>query len=117
MAEPGRSRLRELLERPDAGPRVRQAVVRLLGVGVFTIGVVGALTIWHLVRRGRLIRARLGPPRDVRLPDLALGSVLRPEPIRPGRASDKRTIGDDDTESHEDVPDEPTSGPGDLPPS
>jgi hypothetical protein len=117
MAEPGRSRLRELLERPDAGPRVRQAVVRLLGVGVITIGVVGALTIWHLVRRGRLIRARLGPPRDVRLPDLASGTGLRPEPIRLGRVSEKRTIDDDDAESLEDVPDESPPGPGDLPPS
>jgi hypothetical protein len=117
MAEARRSRLRELLERPDAGPRVRQAVVRLLGVGVITIAVVGALTIWHLVRRGRLIRARLGPPRDVRLPDLTFRSGLRREPIGLGRVSGKRTIDDDDAEAPEDVPDESSPGPGDLPPS
>ena len=44
----------------------------LLGVGVVSIGVVGWLTVWHLVRRGRLIRERLNPPQDVRLPDLDL---------------------------------------------
>jgi hypothetical protein len=70
MPEPRRTRLRQLLERPDARHRVSRAVASLLGVGVVTIGVLGALTIWHLVRRGRLIRERLGPPRDVRLPAL-----------------------------------------------
>jgi hypothetical protein len=72
MPEPRRSWLRRLLDRPDAAPRVRQAVASLLGVGVVSIGVVGSLTIWHLVRRGRLIREGLSPPQDVRLPDLDL---------------------------------------------
>jgi hypothetical protein len=65
--EPKQSQLRRLLERPDARPRVSRAVASLLGVAVASIGVLGALVIWHLVRRGRLIRERLGPPRDVRL--------------------------------------------------
>jgi len=70
MTEPRRrSQLRRLLDRPDARPRVSRAVASLLGVGVLSIGVLGALLIWHLVRRGRLIRERLAPPRDVRLPD------------------------------------------------
>jgi len=64
-----RTQLRRLLEKPEARPRVRRAVASLLGVGVVTIGAVGALLIWHLVRRGRLIRERLGLPRVVRLPD------------------------------------------------
>ncbi len=68
-AEPRRTELRRLLDRPDAAPRVRTAVARLLGVSVLSIGVVGALAIWHLVRRGRLIRERLGPPRPVKLPE------------------------------------------------
>ena len=72
MPEPRRSWLRRLLDRPDAAPRIRQAVASLLGVGVASIGVVGWLTIWHLVRRGRLIREGLNPPKDVRLPDLDL---------------------------------------------
>lgn len=66
---PGRTQLRRLLEKPEARPRVRRAVASLLGVGVVTIAAVGVLLIWHLVRRGRLIRERLGPPRMVRLPD------------------------------------------------
>ncbi len=65
--EPRRTELRRLLARPDAAPRVRRAVARLLGVSVLSIGVVGALVVWHLIRRGRLIRERLGPPRAVRL--------------------------------------------------
>ena len=93
MPEPPRSRLRQLLDRPEAKPRVSRAVASLLGVGVLTIGVIGALTIWHLVRRGNLIRARLGPPRDVRLPEL--GSTPAPEP-------------------HEDDPDAPALDPGDV---
>lgn len=66
-ARPRRTELRRLLAHPDAAPRVRRAVARLLGVSVLSIGVLGALVIWHLVRRGRLIRERLGPPRPVQL--------------------------------------------------
>jgi hypothetical protein len=62
-AEPKRSFLRHLLERPDARPRVRRAVASLLGVTVATIGVFGLFVIWHLVRRGRLIRDRLPAPK------------------------------------------------------
>lgn len=47
---------------------MKRAVASLLGVGVVSIGVIGALVIWHLVRRGRLIREGLQPPRDVRFP-------------------------------------------------
>ncbi|GAC1466670.1 MAG: hypothetical protein NVSMB9_07480 [Isosphaeraceae bacterium] len=65
MPDPKRSQLRRLIERPDARPRVGRAVASLLGVGVFTIGAMGALLIWHLVRRGRLIRESLTPPRVV----------------------------------------------------
>lgn len=68
--EPPRSRLRQLLDRPDARPRVGRAVASLLCASVATIGVLGVLLIWHLVRRGRLIREGLKPPRPVRLPDL-----------------------------------------------
>jgi hypothetical protein len=30
------------------------------------VGLLSAMAIWHLVRRGRLVRANLGPPRPVR---------------------------------------------------
>ena len=69
MPEPAPGRLRRLLERPDARRKVVRAVVSLLGVGIATIGVIGALMIWHLVRRGRLIREGLNPPRVVHLPE------------------------------------------------
>jgi hypothetical protein len=72
---PAPSRLRRLMERPDARRKVVRAVASLLGVGIATIGVIGALLIWHLVRRGRLIREGLNPPREVHLP--------RIEPIEP----------------------------------
>jgi len=64
MPEPPPSRLRQLLQRPDARQRVSEAVVALLRVGVISIGVIGALTIWHLLRRGRLIRDSQPPPRN-----------------------------------------------------
>jgi hypothetical protein len=57
-------------------------VASLLGVAVASIGIVGALMIWHLVRRGRLLRARLAPPRDVWLP-----RVDRPPPKDAGRST------------------------------
>jgi hypothetical protein len=40
------------------------------------IGILAVLVMWHLARRGRLIRERLGPPRSVSLPE--------PEPPTPG---------------------------------
>ena len=63
-----------LLDRRDLTPRQRERIGRvvsaLLGVGLVAVAAIGGLAIWHLVRRGRLIRSRLGQPRDVRLPDL-----------------------------------------------
>ena len=59
-AEPPRSRLRRILEeRPEARPRLGRAVAVLLGTGLIAFAALGALLIWHLVRRGRLIRERL----------------------------------------------------------
>src|SRR4051794_10177361 len=82
--EPRPSRLRQLLARPDARPRVRRAVTSLLGVTVASIAVIGGLLLWHIARRGRLIRERLNPPRDVRLPDLgpARDPDLAPTPLK-----------------------------------
>ena len=51
-------------------PRVSRAVASLLAASVVAIAVLGALVIWHLVRRGRLIREGLNPPRPVRWPDV-----------------------------------------------
>ena len=71
MAEPPKTRLRQLLEKPEARQRVGRAVASGLAVGVVSIAAIGALLVWHMVRRGRLIRESLGPPRHVVLPDLA----------------------------------------------
>jgi hypothetical protein len=71
-----------LLERPDLAPRDRAriggAVAALLAAGLVAIAAFGALAIWHLVRRGRLIRERLAAPRDVRLPEVGAGDHDRP---------------------------------------
>ncbi len=82
MPEPATGRLRRLLERPDARRKVVRAVGSLLGVGIATIGVIGALLIWHLVRRGRLIREGLDPPRVIRLPEI---EPTEPETDEQGR--------------------------------
>ena len=42
----------------------------LLGASVVTIAALGALIIWHLVRRGRLIREGLKPPQRPRWPEI-----------------------------------------------
>lgn len=69
MTEPPKSRLRQLLKKPE-GQRVGRALASLLAMGVISIGILGVLLIWHAVRRGRLIQESLDPPRDVVLPDL-----------------------------------------------
>jgi hypothetical protein len=66
--EPSRSELSRLLGRPDARPRVSRAVASLMAASVIAIAALGALVIWHLVRRGRLIREGLSRPRPVRWP-------------------------------------------------
>jgi hypothetical protein len=61
-----------LLERKDLPPedrtRIGRAVSALLAVGLASIAAIGVLAIWHLVRRGRLIREQLGNPRVAKLP-------------------------------------------------
>ena len=65
--QPPRSRLRRILdEQPEARPRLGKAIAALLGTGLVTLAALGGLLIWHIIRRGRLIRERLNPPRAVR---------------------------------------------------
>ena len=62
--EPPRSPLRQILdENPEARPRLGKAIAALLGTGLVTLAALGGLLIWHIIRRGRLIRERLNPPR------------------------------------------------------
>jgi hypothetical protein len=75
-----RSPLRRILdERPEARSRLGRAVAALLGTGLFALAAIGGLLIWHLVRRGRMIRERLSPPRIVRLPEMP-GHEIDPSP-------------------------------------
>ena len=73
-SEPSKSvRSKPLLERDDLSPRDRNriglAASALLGAGLVATAAIGWLAIWHLVRRGRLIRERLDPPKVVQLLD------------------------------------------------
>ncbi len=77
--EPRRSRLRQILdEQPQARSRIGRAVAALLGTSLIALAAIGALLIWHLIRRGRLIRERLNPPRKVWLPDIPADENDRP---------------------------------------
>src|SRR5271165_3380384 len=77
--EPRRSRLRQLLdENPQARPRIGRAVAALLGTTLAALAALGALLIWHIVRRGRLIRERLSDPRVVRLPEFPAPEIDHP---------------------------------------
>lgn len=64
-----------LLERTDLKPeqraRIGRAVATLLGWGLVAIAALGLLALWHLIRRGRLLRASLAAPKAVSLPEVA----------------------------------------------
>jgi hypothetical protein len=69
--EPRRSWLSRIIgQGPAARKRIGEAVAYGLGTALVALAALGGLVIWHLVRRGRLIRERQAPPRIVRLPDL-----------------------------------------------
>ncbi len=68
--EPRRTWLRRIIgQGPDARRRLADAVASLLGTALVALAAIGGLVIWHLVRRGRIIRDRLDPPKVVRLPE------------------------------------------------
>ncbi len=64
---PGRPDPRPLLERPDLKPedrrRIGRALIPVLGWGLAATALLGLLTLWHLIRRGRILRANLPPPK------------------------------------------------------
>jgi hypothetical protein len=81
MSEPearGPFVLAQVIRPAEARKRIGDAAALWLSLVLGAVAMLAAAVIWHLVRRGRLIRDRLGPPRDVVLPDL---------PPRPGAAS------------------------------
>jgi len=78
-SEPRRSRLRQILdEQPQARARLGRAIAVLLGTTLVALAALGALVIWHLIRRGRLIRERLNAPRKVWLPETPADEDDRP---------------------------------------
>jgi hypothetical protein len=88
-SEPRRTRLGQILaERPEARPRLKNAVSSLIGTALVAFAALGILLIWHLRRRAQLIRDRLTPPRKVSLPDLSTMPGDEPRPL--GRAPDPR---------------------------
>lgn len=64
---------RPLLGRPELKPeervRIGRAAVVLLGWGLTASAILGFLALWHLVRRGRIVRANLSPPKSVSPPE------------------------------------------------
>jgi hypothetical protein len=73
MADPPRLDRRPLLERPDLRPadrtRIGRAVASLLAWGLAATTLLATLALWHLIRRGRRLRANLANPRVVSLPE------------------------------------------------
>jgi hypothetical protein len=68
--EPRRNWLRRIIGRgPAARRQLGEAVAALLGTALVTLAAIGGLVIWHLIRRGRIIREGLGPPKIVRMPE------------------------------------------------
>jgi hypothetical protein len=68
--EPRRNWLSRIIgQGPAARRQLGEAVAALLGTALVGLAAIGGLLIWHLVRRGRIIRERLDPPRVVRLPE------------------------------------------------
>jgi hypothetical protein len=60
--------------------RARNAAVLWGLVALGGTGTVAALTLWHLARRGRLLRDRLSLPKMVRLPEISPKPEPEPEP-------------------------------------
>ncbi len=55
----------------DDRRRIGRAVATWGGMTLSGVVLLTAFVLWHLVRRGRLLRDRLGPPRVVQLPEWA----------------------------------------------
>ena len=49
----------------------------MLGTALIAFAAVGGLLIWHIMRRGRLIRERLSDPRVIHLPEFPAKEIDR----------------------------------------
>lgn len=62
--------LREVVaEDPEARRMVGRVYAELLAVLLVAIAGISGLLLWHLARRGRILRSRLSQPRPVDWPD------------------------------------------------
>jgi hypothetical protein len=55
---------------PEARRRIAEAAQIWVITCLSGVVVITALALWHLVRRGRMLRDQLRPPRDTRLPEI-----------------------------------------------
>jgi hypothetical protein len=62
---------------PEAKRRLARLTATWAALALGSIVTMTALIVWHLIRRGRLIREGLPPPRDVDL--AAVAKVKKPE--------------------------------------
>lgn len=73
VPKPGGDR-RPLLERPELKPeervRIGRAAAVLLGWGLVASALLGLLALWHLIRRGRILRQGQPPPKPAPLLDV-----------------------------------------------
>jgi hypothetical protein len=68
------------LDREAARKRVGRAATSALGVVLGSIALLGVLTVWHLIRRGRLLRRMAGTDLRRRVLDPREGSgVVLPD--------------------------------------
>lgn len=67
---PSPSPLRTMIAKdPAIRRRIGRAYAEFLAVVLVAVASLTALVLWHLARRGRLIRRRLGQPRPISWPD------------------------------------------------
>ncbi|MEW4570187.1 hypothetical protein AB1L88_20160 [Tautonia sp. JC769] len=58
-----------IAEDPAARRRIGRAYAEFLAVVLVAIASITALVLWHLARRGRILRQNLGQPRRISWPD------------------------------------------------
>ncbi len=64
----------------NARRRVGHLAATWLGLTLGTVATVSALILWHLARRGRLIRENLAPPRIVKWDEIPPSPSPSPSP-------------------------------------
>lgn len=76
---PSRTLRNVIAENPAARRRIGRAYAEFLAVVLVAIASLTALVLWHLARRGRVIRQRLGQPRPISWPDSEPPGTIDPD--------------------------------------